>query len=271
MAGVMVGLWMGLGFAAASELAATREAAARLVRVGLPEQGYALLVGAAADHPEETGALELEAGALLWDAGRFELAVGHFDTMAPSREQALGLAWSHYRLEAPGSALQSLAGVDGPAASYLAGWCYLAGRDTTAALDAWATVAPPLDRKAADLGLKVGTWKRLPRRSPTVAGLLSAALPGAGQVYVGRWLEAPAALVVNGLLLAAGWQLYEREQWFGLGLVGALEFGFYGGNITSAVAGARRFNRRVWTERVAPLETAYGLRLEPSGGSWVVE
>ena len=80
-------------------------------------------------------------------------------------------------------------------------------------------------------------------KSPAVAGVLSAVLPGAGHLYIGKPLQALTAFLLNGLFLAGA--VYA----VGEGLEGTaaillfFETGWYLGTINSARAGAREFNR----------------------------
>ncbi len=99
------------------------------------------------------------------------------------------------------------------------------GRDLTALLDA-------IDRT------------RPPRRSPVAAGILSAALPGAGHAYVGRFREAFNALVVNALFTAAAVVAWRQESYAVSGVVGGLEVLWYGGSVVGAINAARRWNER---------------------------
>lgn len=105
---------------------------------------------------------------------------------------------------------------------------------------------------------------RLPRRSPVLAGTLSAILPGAGQLYAGRKKDAIIAFVVNGLFIAGAIEAYHRENYVASGVLVLFEMGWYSGNIYSAANSAHRFNderragairdlqKRLWV-RAAPL------------------
>ncbi|MEQ1568470.1 MAG: hypothetical protein ABMA64_22730, partial [Myxococcota bacterium] len=77
------------------------------------------------------------------------------------------------------------------------------------------------------------------------AALLSAAVPGAGQLYAGAPREAVAALVVVGGLAAGTVALAERESWTGAAVVGTLGVSFWLGNVYGAADAAARHNRVV--------------------------
>lgn len=94
-------------------------------------------------------------------------------------------------------------------------------------------------------------------RSPTVAGVLSALLPGAGHVYVGDVGLGLTALAWNGLF---AWGLYEtvdEELWGLTAVVGVFEALFYGGAITGSIAAAHKFNRDARLNHVDDLRRRY--------------
>ncbi|MFI5400145.1 MAG: hypothetical protein ACHQZQ_03725 [SAR324 cluster bacterium] len=102
----------------------------------------------------------------------------------------------------------------------------------------------------------------LPRKSPALAGTLSAVLPGAGSLYVGRPAEAALSFVVNALLISATVTAFqERQDGLGVGL-GVLALAFYGGNVYAAVSGAHKFNDRAEAEYLDAQRTRFGLVLE---------
>ena len=96
---------------------------------------------------------------------------------------------------------------------------------------------------------------QLPSRSPTLAGILSTILPGAGRLYTGRIGDALTSLVTVSL---TGWQAYDGFRRDGLSSVkgwgfGALSGIFYAGNIYGSVISARVHNRHVEDEFLATL------------------
>ncbi len=96
---------------------------------------------------------------------------------------------------------------------------------------------------------------QLPNRSPFLAGVLSAVLPGAGRLYTGRFGDAFTSLFIVGL---TGWQAYDGFQRDGLSSVKGWTLGtlcgtFYVGNIYGSVLSARVYNRHVADEFLATL------------------
>lgn len=107
---------------------------------------------------------------------------------------------------------------------------------------------------AAALAAAAGRLATAPRKSPALAGVLSAVLPGLGQVYVGEPWAGAAALAVNGLFTFAAVDAF-RGGHPGLGAVAvAVESLWYGGAIFGAVSGAHRRNRDVRTLALGELE-----------------
>lgn len=237
----------------------------------MSRQAYALAVQGAFAGPERERDLALRrAGALLWRAEAWEDAAAHFAAMGDGAAARLGLAASLYHQGRLVPAEALLRGRDDAEALYLAAFIDLRQRQTTTAVESFRRL--PADsplRPAADAAARrVESWGRIPRRSPALAGTLSALLPGLGQASLGRWGEAASALLVNGLLIGGTVELARREAWAGAGLLLFFDLGFYGGNVMSAVNGARRFNRRALEARVDPLQAELGLQLLPADEGW---
>jgi len=102
-----------------------------------------------------------------------------------------------------------------------------------------------LNQSAKELLSATKGYQELPYKSPTISGFLSAIIPGAGQFYVGRPKDGLTAFVINGLFLGATIQAFDHDQEF-LGIIlGALELGWYVGNIYNATNSAHKHNRKV--------------------------
>jgi tetratricopeptide (TPR) repeat protein len=113
-------------------------------------------------------------------------------------------------------------------------------------------------RAAQDLDLHpdlddIALLQEMPRKSPRLAGTLSALLPGAGQLYNGRYREAGMAFVLNAAFIAGGIQAIDT----GNTVLGAIllffEAGWYGGNIYNAVNTAHKTNRRHYRTKLEQL------------------
>jgi tetratricopeptide (TPR) repeat protein len=168
--------------------------------------------------------------------GDYATAEERFRTLAQSAPQAADrrraryrLAWALLEQGRDAAARQELAGIDEPAAREL------------------ATATERLEG--------------LPRKSPRLAGTLSALLPGAGQLYVGRPREAGLAFALNAAFLAAAWEAFDHGNEVLGGILVFFEAGWYSGNIYNAVNGAHKFNRDRREEEKADLRERFGVTL----------
>ena len=99
----------------------------------------------------------------------------------------------------------------------------------------------PIYRKYAEDG------KHLPAKSPVLAGLFSAIVPGTGKIYAGRPNDAFFTVLVLGL---TGWQTYDGFHRDGKGstkgwIFASLSGFFYLGNVYGSAVAAQVYNRRV--------------------------
>jgi len=83
----------------------------------------------------------------------------------------------------------------------------------------------------------------IPRKNPQVAGFLSI-LPGGGYFYCERYQDALVAFLLNGALILASWEAFDQENPALGGVIAAVEFGFYAGNIYGGIASAHKYNDR---------------------------
>jgi tetratricopeptide (TPR) repeat protein len=82
----------------------------------------------------------------------------------------------------------------------------------------------------------------VPRKNPKLAGLLSI-VPGAGYLYCGRYQDALIAFLLNGGLMCAAYESFDKGQSALGGVISFVEFGFYSGNIYGAISSAHKYNR----------------------------
>ena len=82
----------------------------------------------------------------------------------------------------------------------------------------------------------------LPHRSPTVAGVLSAVVPGSGQVYSGRTTDGLYTFVGMVVLGSASLYYADQERYEIAVPVGVLSLFFYGNGIYQSIQSARGFN-----------------------------
>lgn len=114
-----------------------------------------------------------------------------------------------------------------------------------------SAVAPDLRDKALALQSR---YDDAQGKSPAFAGILTAILPGAGQLYAGSLQAAAVTFVLNGLFIAATVELARDEKYFTAAAAGTAASFFYVGGIMNAVDLARRRNERAREPSRAALE-----------------
>ena len=163
--------------------------------------------------------------------------------------------------------LQGLAAGGGEPANVVLAWTYLDDGDReaaavvlrrlpsprAAALTAFAAlddrgefgrrvrqIPDPLQHPARALGERYHTTRA---RSPGFAGVLTALVPGAGQIYAGSWQAAAVTFVLNGLFVTATIELARERYYFSAAATATAASFFYVGGIMNAVDLARRRNQ----------------------------
>jgi putative membrane protein insertion efficiency factor len=110
-----------------------------------------------------------------------------------------------------------------------------------------ALAAPGTDtttrRRIGTLARFVEQGPRLPHRGSTLAGTMSAVIPGSGQVYAGRTSDGLRHFLFNALMILTTISFARGEHVPAAILTGALELPFYTGNIRGASASAKRHDR----------------------------
>ncbi len=106
----------------------------------------------------------------------------------------------------------------------------------------------PSANKAKDALSLLSGYEQLPERSPVLAGIMSAVIPGTGYAYAGQYGDAVTAFVVNGLFIAGAATAAHQKNYSTAYLVGALGLPFYGGTIYGSANAARKWNLGVRAE-----------------------
>ncbi|MBM4333874.1 MAG: tetratricopeptide repeat protein [Deltaproteobacteria bacterium] len=109
--------------------------------------------------------------------------------------------------------------------------------------------------------------QELPQKSPVTAGVLSAVLPGAGQVYTERYGEAVIAFLLNGAFIWGMVASFADENYVVGGILTFFELGWYSANIVNAVNSARKYNRNKKLDYLDRLEkeSNFTLGYSPQG------
>ncbi len=96
--------------------------------------------------------------------------------------------------------------------------------------------------RLAGLGEALGGYKDIPHRSPVLAAILSAILPGAGQAYAGRYADGAISFIsITGLATGAFLCFHHRERALGATLSAAASL-VYAGNVYGAYNAAAGYN-----------------------------
>ena len=240
-------------------------------------------------HPDAPQALtaRFQVAMCYYRGGKFSLAARHFGDLAGrspdeavAKKAALMVAESHYRDGDYRSAIAALdaflgrypAGPETDAAVILLGRCHLREGNWERAAKIFESVPTESASAGMAAGLAVGArnYPALPRKSPALAGVLSALVPGAGQLYVNRPTDAAVAFLLNAAFVWAAVESFDRGNDVAGGILVAFEAGWYSGNIVNAVGGAHQYNRRARQEYLDGLQNRYGRSGEGGAGTLVV-
>lgn len=122
-----------------------------------------------------------------------------------------------------------------------------------------------LDPQTEQLIEAASRFDHIPKKSPYLAGCLSAALPGAGQLYTGRRRDALVAFMINGGLIWAAVEAYDEDQTFAGAMFALLDVSWYAGNIYNAVNNAHKVNRKREQDFLNDVEVRCGLGFAVTG------
>ncbi|RMF93308.1 MAG: outer membrane protein assembly factor BamD, partial [Candidatus Schekmanbacteria bacterium] len=90
--------------------------------------------------------------------------------------------------------------------------------------------------------------RKLKLKSPALAGIMSAILPGSGQIYAGRKKDALFSFLLNGLFAWGAVESFNRDIYVAGAILSFFEFGWYTGNIYNAVSDTYKYNKNLKTE-----------------------
>jgi tetratricopeptide (TPR) repeat protein len=99
------------------------------------------------------------------------------------------------------------------------------------------------------------------KKSPAVAGTLSAILPGAGHLYAGRPGKAASSFLLNALFIAGAVIAFQNDSPVLGGILVFFELGWYTGGIRSAAQAAREENQNQERKFRRELKERYRLSL----------
>lgn len=175
----------------------------------------------------------------LVEMGEQRRARGALEDLSPGPEQDLLRAMvlrSSGQLESAAEA----AATETDEGRLLAGFLALSAGDVESAQRNFTALPDPWSDALLE---RCEAFEDLPGRSPTLGGFLSALLPGAGQVYSGRYADGLVAFLINGVLIGGSVAAALNDEEVAAAAIGTVGLGFYAGNIYGGANAAQRFNR----------------------------
>lgn len=82
-------------------------------------------------------------------------------------------------------------------------------------------------------------------KSETVAGILSALIPGSGKIYTENYVDGITAFILTGIFSYLAYDNFRHSHQFRAYLFSGLAAGFYLGNVYGSVASAQIFNAKI--------------------------
>jgi outer membrane protein assembly factor BamD (BamD/ComL family)/TM2 domain-containing membrane protein YozV len=93
-------------------------------------------------------------------------------------------------------------------------------------------------------------YEKLPEKSPVLAGVMSAILPGSGYIYAEHYGDGITALLINGLFIVGTVAAIHQENYAVAGIVGGIGVPFYLGNIYGSANAAKKWNLGIRNELI---------------------
>lgn len=143
---------------------------------------------------------------------------------------------------------------------YLTGWGYLGQYDYSNAESVFYYLAQrdgPYKERSAGLSADVKGGAALPSRSPFLAGLMSAILPGSGHVYAEKYYDGLTSFALNAAfiyLAAEGYRTGNNSTGI---FFSVIEIGWYSGGIYGGVRSAEKYNEEHAEDFVNGLKVKY--------------
>jgi len=175
---------------------------------------------------------------LLFQRGKYELALARYESFAEAYETS----------------------ADRDEALYGIAWCHLMLGQYAEAKEAFLRVPEGSQRSksAEELAGASQEGMRLRRRSPTLAGIMAACVPGLGHLYAGRPRDAGASFLLNGAFAAATASAFHAGADVAGVVAGIFGLHWYSGNIFGALNFTHRFNKQQKDEFLNKLQKQYG-------------
>jgi len=96
--------------------------------------------------------------------------------------------------------------------------------------------------EAERLSIMIGMERSRDKKSPLVAGLSSAVIPGSGYFYTGNYRLGFLSFITNGALLFLAYDGYRKGDSFQMFFFSVVEFSFYNYSIVGSIKSAQEYN-----------------------------
>jgi outer membrane protein assembly factor BamD (BamD/ComL family)/TM2 domain-containing membrane protein YozV len=106
----------------------------------------------------------------------------------------------------------------------------------------------PGEENVKEAIVELDRYQELPEKSPVLAGVMSAILPGSGYIYAEHYGDGITAFLINGLFIAGTITAIHQENYAVAGIVGGVGVPFYLGNIYGSANAAKKWNLGIRNE-----------------------
>ena len=113
----------------------------------------------------------------------------------------------------------------------------------------------PGEENVREAAAQIERYQELPEKSPVLAGVMSAILPGSGYIYAEHYGDGITAFLINGLFIAGTVTAIHQENYAVAGIVGGVGVPFYLGNIYGSANAAKKWNLAVRNEIVQKIHS----------------
>ena len=113
----------------------------------------------------------------------------------------------------------------------------------------------PGEENVKEAAVQIDRYQELPEKSPVLAGVMSAILPGSGYIYAEHYGDGITAFLINGLFIAGTITAIHQENYGVAGIVGGVGVPFYLGNIYGSANAAKKWNLGVRNEIIQKIHS----------------
>lgn len=141
------------------------------------------------------------------------------------------------------------------------GWSFLRINNAIQAEREFRSLSSSSSKKAETekIAREVKNINDIHYKNPLLAALLSAILPGSGQLYAERPSDAITSFLLNGLFIGGMVESFENGNTIVGIILSGIEVGWYTGNIYNATNDAYKYNQRAKSNFIDNLEYKYDL------------